>query len=563
MRGVFIVRRNRLLKEKLGRTVALYGIILASAFVFVQSTAALSNQSDKIDEKFNMSYIYFGDSASYPAIVNETKGSLNDISPSYFDLNTDGTLKLTNAVDLSFINKMHVSGIEVTPFLSNHWSKPDGIAALDNRELLSSQVAAAVMKYNLDGVNVDIENITEAERSKYTDFVRLLREKLPQGRSVSAAVAPNPNNVTTGWNGSYDYAALTQYCDYLMLMAYDEHFQGGAEGPVAGASFVERSIKYAIAKAPANKIVLGIPFYGRIWKQGASNGGYGISADQVEVLIGKYRGVVTYDTESQSPKAVINIKKSDVKPYVFGIKLEAGKYDIWYENNESIKYKLKLVGKYDLKGTGSWSLGQEAQSTWDYYKLWLNGCYFTDVEGYWAMQSVIAVADKGWMQGVSDTVFSPKSPLTRAQAAVILVKALGLEEVPAGASGSQKFIDISGHWANKEIGIAQQHNIIKGVGGGKFAPDSPVTRAQMAVMLGKVLTQLQYTGNPAGVFKDVNRNSWPWAYDYIANMTQHGIIQGYPDGLFHPGESITRAQMAILMDKASGYFDSGTIVASR
>lgn len=172
------------------------------------------------------------------------------------------------------------------------------------------------------------------------------------------------------------------------------------------------------------------------------------------------------------------------------------------------------------------------------------------------MHSVINAANKGWMLGVSDTSFLPESPLTRAQAAVILVSALGLAAAPDSDSDIPAFNDISSHWAYDEIGIAKLHNIISGIGGGKFAPDSPVTRAQMAVMLGKALVQLQDAGNPAAAFEDVDRNSLSWAYDYIVSMTQHGIIQGYPDGLFHPRASITRAQMAALMDSASEHFES-------
>ena len=156
---------------------------------------------------------------------------------------------------------------------------------------------------------------------------------------------------------------------------------------------------------PAEKIVLGMAFYGRYWKQGSTYGGYGINAERVDELIQKYRGVVTYDKEYQAPKAVITIKSTDVKPTILGQTLAAGKYTIWYENEESIKYKLKLVERYNLKGTGSWSLGQESQATWDYYKLWLNGCYFKDAEGYWAMDSIIEVAQRKWMTGVSSTSF--------------------------------------------------------------------------------------------------------------------------------------------------------------
>ena len=529
-------------------------IVLVSSILMTQEATAGS------DNKFSMSYVYFGNTSSYTGMVNSTGGSLNDISPSYFDLNPDGSLKLTPVVDASFISKMHEQDIKVTPFLSNHWDRQLGINALNNKHALTDQIVDAIEKYNLDGVNVDLENLTEYQRDSYSDFVRILREKLPAGKSLSAAVAPKPFKVDTAWQKSYDYAELSKYCDYLMLMTYDQSYQGGSEGPVASAQFVEDSIKNALKEVPAEKIVLGLAFYGRYWKQGSTYGGYGISADWIDDLIKKYRGVVAYDKVYQSPKAVITIKSSDVKPYVFGSALSAGKYNIWYENEESIKYKLKLVQQYNLKGAGSWSLGQESQETWDYYKLWLNGYYFKDAQGHWAVDSIINVAKWEWMKGVSETSFLPEASLNRAQAAAILVRSLGLEST--GNSEDSYFNDISGHWAEKEIEIARQYNIIQGIGNDKFGPDLAVTREQIATMLGRLPLQLHGGMNDTMNFNDVTESGNKWSYEFIRKMTGYGILQGYPDGLFHPADNITRAQMAVIMDRTSSYLGNGIVVAS-
>ena len=78
-------------------------------------------------KRFNMTYIYFGDPASYIGRVDGTRGSLDHVAPSYFDLNEDGTLRLTKAADRNFVEAMHERGIRVTPFLSNHWDRESGI----------------------------------------------------------------------------------------------------------------------------------------------------------------------------------------------------------------------------------------------------------------------------------------------------------------------------------------------------------------------------------------------------------------------------------------------------
>lgn len=553
------------LKRKIKRTAAfiaaiflmnLYmgtqaGIASAAAMVSQQgertaNDAAMGSQQSK---RFNMSYIYFGAPASYADNVDDTGGSLSDISPSYFDLNEDGTLKLTIAVDRNFISEMHKRGIKVTPFLSNHWNEEKGNNALINREQLSSQIADAVEEYNLDGVNIDIENVNEKQRDNYTDFIRLLREKLPENRSLSVAVAPNPWELTTGWYGSYDYEKLSQYCDYLMVMAYDQHYQGGEPGPVAGYKFVEDTIKAALKRVPAKKLVLGMAFYGRLWKQGSSYGGYGISNNTVEELIGKFRGKVTFDAVTRSPKATITIYSSDKKPIVFGKALEAGKYDIWYENEDSIKSKLKLVDKYDLKGTGSWSLGQEAKSTWGYYSLWLNGKYFEDAEGNWARQSIISVMNKGWMIGVSGTRFSPDEAVTRAQAAAILVRALGINKDDSNR-GEQVLSDIENHWAYAEIMAAYENDLIVGTGEGRFEPEKALTREEMAVLLERVL---DVNTNAVAAFHDVTKATCPWSFNAINKIAAIGVLQGYPDKGFHPKDTINRAQIAALMDRTTSY----------
>ncbi|WP_449537989.1 LysM peptidoglycan-binding domain-containing protein [Ferdinandcohnia sp. Marseille-Q9671] len=319
-------------------------------------------------EVINLGYMYFGNTKEYVNTVNGTGHAVNIVSPSYFDINADGTLKLTYQVDPNFVETMHRQGIRVVPFLSNHWNREVGRAMLQNKELAAQQIADAIARYNLDGVNVDIENVSDVDQADYTEFVRLLREKIPPTKEVSVAVAANPNGWTKGWHGSYDYANLAKYADYLMIMAYDESYEGGAPGSVASYSWVEKSIQYALAQDVApDKIVLGIAHFGRYWMEGQSYGGHGISNTQVETLINRYNGTVVFDEVSKTPKATITIKAGDPVTIVSGKALAPGTYTIWYENAESIRHKLELVGKYNIRGVGNWSLGQENKDVWNSY----------------------------------------------------------------------------------------------------------------------------------------------------------------------------------------------------
>ncbi|MEH7224649.1 LysM peptidoglycan-binding domain-containing protein [Bacillus sp. JJ1566] len=354
-------------------------------------------------EVVNLGYMYFGNTKEYVNTVNSTGHAVNIASPSYFDINPDGTLKLTYQVDRNFIETMHRQGIRVVPFLSNHWNRDVGRAMLANKELAAQQIADAIARYNLDGVNVDIENVTDADRANYTEFVRLLREKIPPTKEVSVAVAANPNGWMAGWHGSYDYTNLAKYADYLMIMTYDESYQGGDPGSVASYSWVEKSIQYALAQDVApDKIVLGIAHFGRYWMEGQSYGGFGISNTQVQTLIDRYNGTVVFDEVSKTPKAVVTIKEGDPLTFVSGAALSPGTYTIWFENDESIAAKLGLVGKYNIRGVGNWSLGQENKSVWNSYTTTLpntvpvvSPVYTAPVQNY--KMYTVAAGDTLWL----------------------------------------------------------------------------------------------------------------------------------------------------------------------
>ena len=231
----------------------------------------------------------------------QTMGSLNVVSPSWFDINGSGKLVLNNA-STQLVDSMHKMGIKVVPMLSNHWDRTGGKLALENPDSLAQQIAMYVEQYNLDGVNVDIENVTHTERDKYTQLVKRLRELIPQEKEVSVAVAANPNGWTTGWHGSYDYAELSKYADYLMIMAYDESWQGSEAGPVASYDFVKKSVEYALKYADSDKIVLGIPFYGRLWSNDGTFKGNGVGLDVLSRMFADYDATITYDEANRATR---------------------------------------------------------------------------------------------------------------------------------------------------------------------------------------------------------------------------------------------------------------------
>lgn len=332
---------------------------------------ALSGSCVSAAERVSLGYIY-STSKSHTEIVAGTQGGVNVVSPTCFDLTMKGHLDVKEIMDEEFVSNMHAQGIKVTPFLSNHWGQKRAQAALKNADVLIPEIIAAIEEYDFDGVNVDLENLKASDRDSLTEFMRKLREAMPKEKTVSIAVAPNPENTTNTWLAAYDYENLAKHADYLVVMAYDEHCYGGAEGPVASIDYVEKSLTSILEVVSKDKIVLGLPMYGRFWEVGAPTGGEAIINAQTPRIIKQFKVVPNYIEKEGTPMMQVKVKEGQKGPYVNGRYLDAGTYNIWYENERSIKEKLALINEYDILGSALWALDNEDTSMWNYYKDCLN-----------------------------------------------------------------------------------------------------------------------------------------------------------------------------------------------
>ena len=508
---------------------------------------------------YSVSYTIIGTISQQIAYVDRANGGLDAISPLFFEINPDGSLKLAYGFSTTLITQMHNRSIRVVPYITNNWDQDLGKTAMNNRNALTTQIADTMIQYNIDGIDVDIENLDEDDRAAMTDFVRLLRAKLPADRTIAVAVAANPTGSTIGWHGSYDYTALATYADYLMMMTYEEHGQGGHEGANAGLSFTENSIKYALTKMPANKLVLGVPFYGHYWKQGSAYSGYALTNAEAEYLIANYPSNVTWDAQSQTPMAQVTIGAGDAKPTVLYRTLTEGTYNVWYENETSMRSKLSLIRKYGLKGAGSWALGYEPAGMWSYYKDELQKSdpvapttrnVFSDIAGNWSYDNIMYVYDQGWMNGVGDGKFAPGMAITRAQAAALFVRALKLDD---GATDlPNDFTDVSGNWASRYILLAVKNGIMLGVGENEFRPNEILTREQAAVLIERIIPPDPNYVRPTIAYFDQSIIS-KWAEEPLMRITTYRIMTGLPDYSFLPQNPLLRSEMAALIRRTMDY----------
>jgi spore germination protein YaaH/cell wall-associated NlpC family hydrolase len=298
----------------------------------------------------NVIYLYGGTSETYKQQLSITNNQVGTLSPNYFNLDTKGNL--VTQVDRSFVDYAHQNGYKITPFISNHWDYELGALAMENRVALSQQIAQSILQNNLDGINVDIENLTVKEKEAQTEFLQLLVNQLrPHGKTVSIAVAPARFDTTNGWVGSYNFEAIGKIVDTVFIMAYDQSYPGGPAGPVAGYPWMKDTIRYLTSKIPSQKLVLGVPFYGRYWTESVK--GSGITSEGIQSLIDRNNAEIQWDPYHQTSFATFKDQESEAN------------YEIWFDNAESLKKKISLVKEFNLKGWGAWRLGQEDHRLWD------------------------------------------------------------------------------------------------------------------------------------------------------------------------------------------------------
>ena len=556
----------------------------------------------------SLTYLYAGTPASYMRIIDTSNSSLTTVCPDYFDIDLSGNLLITpsNKINTEFINEMHIRGVKVTPFISNHWERERGNIALNNAEALSTQVAEVIEKYNLDGINIDIENVNEQYRQAYTNFTRLLREKLPSDKLVTVAVAANPNGWNTGWHGSYDYKALSDYSDYLMIMAYDESYFGGEAGPISSADFFNGSIDYAVKQGvPKSKIVTGIPFFGRFWKKGQTTGGSGITAADVEFLITNYQSEKHYDEITQSANVTITISQDDPLPKIWGGQtLTAGTYKIWYDDLRATQYKLEQINKYNIRGVGNWALGQENTETWRFYVDALNGNFPLATEQPTLSPTLQPTLEPTLQPTLAPTLqptsvptlkptfvptlqptfvptlqptavptlqptlmpiintsenvintlsqientktFTDSTELTRGEVVSLLSEITYVKP----ELGSETFSDTANHWSKGWINAFKRRGIIRS-DDGKFRPNDKIRKDELAVILERILVLPDTIDFHTISFKDVRLEEYP--YNAISKLYYFDVMEGENKNFYRPEDSVTVREMANILEKIAKF----------
>lgn len=286
---------------------------------------------------------------------------LDVISPTWFQvLNEKGDL--INRADAKYVEWAHKSGYKVWALFSNDFKSPSMTQQVlnntDVRDNIIRQLLAYSSLYKLDGINIDFENINKEDRDALTQFVREAAPLLKQQGLVVSIDVTVPEG-SGNWSLCYDRKALGQVVDYVMLMTYDQHWSTSPEsGSVAQVTWVEQNVKKVVSMIPGEKLLLGLPFYTRLWKEEKGADGKvkvsnpkALSMQDAKKLVKENNARVVWD--ETSGQFYSEYKSGDAT------------YKIWLEDENSINLKSALVQKYRLAGAAAWRRSDAMPEVWN------------------------------------------------------------------------------------------------------------------------------------------------------------------------------------------------------
>lgn len=286
----------------------------------------------------------------------EVAKGLEVVSPTWFAFANDlGDIK--SIANIDYVKWAHSKGIEVWALVNDFSSDKNVDEAIftdpNKRQYVIDQLLRLSKDYNLDGINIDFEKVPK-EVGPY--FVQFMRELAPQLRRAGV-VSSVDVYVPSAWTAHYRRDILGEFVDYVIIMGYDEHWGGGPEsGSVSSIGFVETAIRKTLEVVPKEKVILGVPYYTRLWQEKT------VSEGQMK-LSSKAYGMESAFNNLQKNGAEIKWLAEVGQFYGEYIKNQS-LYRVWLEDERSMEGRLKKASEYQLAGVAAWKLGLEKESIW-------------------------------------------------------------------------------------------------------------------------------------------------------------------------------------------------------
>ena len=312
----------------------------------------------KGSEKISLAWEYVGTvTPSAPAVKHN---GLDILSPTWFDLITNGAGSVENNGDKGYTDSAHSNGYMVWATVTNNMSTKGSTAfttqTFNNSGLLNKSVAQYIFYsalYDVDGINIDYEDVSDGDAAGLVAFTALMRNYTEkQGLVLSIdTLIPRP------WTAEYDRASLAKYVDYLAVMTYDEHYAGSpAAGSIASLPWVEEAVEDMIEDVPPSKLLIGIPLYTRIW-----------TVDSTGKIITNSSAKMTTVRTLVENKNLTPTWLEKEKQYYVEYPNGANTSKIWIEDSRSISNRLELVSEYNLAGSACWQYSHAEDEIWDVF----------------------------------------------------------------------------------------------------------------------------------------------------------------------------------------------------
>ena len=316
-------------------------------------------------ENISMIWEYFSEYGSAPTRQGKLQG-VNVVSPTFFTLRDEGKGEVIENVGNSgtaYITWAHNNGYKVWPSISNNSyinTTSDIMRDYKLRQNLINKIVSLVVKYDLDGINIDFENMKAEDKSLFNRFIIELTPRLKEyGKVVSVDVtAPDGSE---NWSMCYDRHTIGKVADYIVYMAYDQNGDS-KEGTTAGCDWTEVNIKKFVGtqeEIDSKKVILAVPFYTRVWYTNENGQKRSVAVDMkrlVEII----------------PSGSKKTWDDSLKQYVTEYTKNGRKYKVWIEDEKSLDAKLSLISEYNLAGAAYWKKDSEPNSIWNMISNKLN-----------------------------------------------------------------------------------------------------------------------------------------------------------------------------------------------
>lgn len=318
----------------------------------------------QIEGKVSLVWDYYSEYATAPNRQGTKIDGVNVVSPAFANLEKSGSLNINiGEAGKKYIEWAHENEYKVWAIVSNNSYKTPTSEVLNDykkRADLINKIVTMTISYNLDGINIDFENMNESDKDVFSRFIIELAPRLKEYGKVLSVDVTAPDG-SPDWSLCYNRNKIGKIADYVIFMAYDQYgVSSTSAGTTAGADWVEVNIKKFLGQeeVAAEKIILGMPFYTRAWTETSS----GVKSTVISM---KY-------VDSAVPEEATRQWNNDLKQYYVEYQKNGTNYKMWIEDENSIEAKFILMHNYNLAGAAYWQKDMEKEGIWELVEKEIN-----------------------------------------------------------------------------------------------------------------------------------------------------------------------------------------------